>query len=42
LNSIDKLNELKTREQKEYKEKTKQETQLLVSISEILAPTNNP
>jgi hypothetical protein len=41
LNFIDKLNELETCEQKEYKKETKQETQLPVSTNRASAPTNS-
>jgi hypothetical protein len=40
LNSIDKLDKLEAYKQKEHEKETKQETQLLVSISKTLAPTN--
>jgi hypothetical protein len=42
LNSIDELEELEAQEQNKHKEKTRQEPQLLVSISEISAPTDTP
>jgi hypothetical protein len=42
LNFLDKLDTLEELEQKEYKEKTRREPQLLVSTSEISAPTNTP
>jgi hypothetical protein len=42
LNSIDKLNELEARKQKKHEEKTRQEPQLFISISEILAPADIP
>jgi hypothetical protein len=40
LNSLDKLDKLEAYKQKKYKEKTKQESQLLVSSSEISAPAD--
>jgi hypothetical protein len=42
LNSIDKLEELKAQEQNKHEEKTRQEPQLFVFSSEILAPANTP
>jgi hypothetical protein len=42
LNSIDKLDELEARKQKEYKEEIKRESQLLVSSSEVLVLANTP
>jgi hypothetical protein len=42
LNSIDKLDELEIYKQKKHKEKTKQETQLLVPTNKALVPANGP
>jgi hypothetical protein len=42
LNSFDKLDILEELEQKEYKKKTRQESQLLVSTSKISVPINTP
>jgi hypothetical protein len=42
LNSLDKLDKLETREQKEHEEETRQEPQLFVFASKILAPADTP
>jgi hypothetical protein len=42
LNSLNKLNTLEELERKEYKEKTRRESQLLVSTSELSAPADTP
>jgi hypothetical protein len=42
LKYLDKLIAIKEKKKKEYKEKTRQEPQLLVSTSEISAPTDIP
>jgi hypothetical protein len=42
LNSIDKLDKLEVYKQKEHEKEIRQETQLLVFTSEVLALTNNP
>jgi hypothetical protein len=40
LNSLDKLDELETYKQKEYKKETRQESQLFIFSSEVLAPAD--
>jgi hypothetical protein len=42
LNSLDELNKLEARKQKEHKEKTRRESLLLVPAGEISAPADTP
>jgi hypothetical protein len=42
LKYLDELVAVKEKEKKKHKEKTRQEPQLLVSTSEMSAPTNTP
>jgi hypothetical protein len=42
LKYLDKLVTVKEKEKKKHKEKTRQEAQLLVSISEVSAPADTP
>jgi hypothetical protein len=41
LNSIDKFNELETREQNKHKKETRRETQLLILSGKTLTPANS-
>jgi hypothetical protein len=42
LKYLNKLIVIKEKEKKEHEEKTRQETQLFISASKALAPTNTP